>query len=50
MIYLITGSNGLLGQKILKKLIDDNSDVIATSKGPNRNKKNDFYSRILRYY
>ena len=44
MIYLITGSNGLLGQKILKKLIDDNSEVIATSKGPNRNKKNDFYS------
>jgi len=43
MIYLITGSNGLLGQKILKKLTDDNSHVIATSKGANRNIKNDFY-------
>jgi dTDP-4-dehydrorhamnose reductase len=34
---LITGSNGLLGQKLVKAL-KDNSDleVIATSKGPNR--------------
>jgi dTDP-4-dehydrorhamnose reductase len=44
MIYLITGSNGLLGQKILKRLTDDNIQVIATSKGSNRNKKNVLYS------
>ena len=38
MVFLITGSNGLLGQKILKNLVDQNSKVIATSKGKNRNK------------
>ncbi len=37
MKFLITGSNGLLGQKILKKLKEDASVVlIATSKGENR--------------
>jgi len=37
MKFLITGSNGLLGQKILKKLKEDASvELIATSKGENR--------------
>ena len=44
MIYLITGSNGLLGQKLLKKLIDSNCEVIATSKGINRNSESESYS------
>ena len=34
MKILITGSNGLLGQKLLHKLrIDDTVELIATSKG-----------------
>lgn len=34
---LITGSNGLLGQKFVYRLLrESNVDVIATSKGPNR--------------
>ena len=37
MKILITGSNGLLGQKLLHKLRVDNSfELIATSKGVNR--------------
>ena len=37
MKILITGSNGLLGQKILHKLrLDNDIDLIATSKGKNR--------------
>ena len=44
MVFLITGSNGLLGQKILKKLADQNSKVIATSKGKNRNKDSNHYT------
>jgi len=37
MKILITGSNGLLGQKLLHKLIKDSSvQLIATSKGENR--------------
>ena len=37
MKILITGSNGLLGQKLLHRLVeDDNIEVIATSKGENR--------------
>ena len=37
MKVLITGSNGLLGQKILHKLVNDDSvELIATSIGPNR--------------
>ena len=37
MRILITGSNGLLGQKIVNALSNDNSiDLIATSKGLNR--------------
>ena len=34
---LITGSNGLLGQKIVKQLIAKQIDFLATSKGENRN-------------
>lgn len=37
MKILITGSNGLLGQKIVKRCIKHNIPFIATSKGPNRN-------------
>ncbi|MBT7896083.1 MAG: SDR family oxidoreductase [Flavobacteriales bacterium] len=44
MIYLITGSNGLLGQKLLKKLKDFNFEVIATSKGKNRNFDSESYT------
>ena len=37
MKVLITGSNGLLGQKLLQKLrVDDSVKLIATSKGENR--------------
>ena len=44
MKVLITGSNGLLGQKLLHKLrVDDAIKLIATSKGENRvSKKNDY--------
>lgn len=37
MKLLITGSNGLLGQKIVKRCLKHNIPFIATSKGPNRN-------------
>lgn len=37
MKILITGSNGLLGQKIVKRCIKHQLPFIATSKGPNRN-------------
>lgn len=37
MKLLITGSNGLLGQKIVKRCIKHRIAFIATSKGPNRN-------------
>ena len=37
MIILITGSNGLLGQKLVKHLSKKNIPFIATSKGKNRN-------------
>ncbi len=37
MKILITGSNGLLGQKIVKRCIKHNIPFIATSKGANRN-------------
>lgn len=37
MKILITGSNGLLGQKIVKRCIKHQIPFIATSKGPNRN-------------
>ena len=37
MKILITGSNGLLGQKIVKQCISKHIDFIAASKGENRN-------------
>lgn len=37
MKILITGSNGLLGQKIIKQLTKYEIDFLATSKGVNRN-------------
>jgi dTDP-4-dehydrorhamnose reductase len=37
MRLLITGSNGLLGQKIVKQCLAKGLDFIATSKGENRN-------------
>lgn len=37
MKILITGSNGLLGQKLVKRCIKHNIPFIATSKGGNRN-------------
>ena len=43
MKYLITGSNGLLGQKLLNKLKDFNCKIIATSKGINRNSESKLY-------
>lgn len=35
--YLITGSNGLLGQTIVNKLLDFGASFLAVSKGENRN-------------
>lgn len=37
MKILITGSNGLLGQKLVGQLLKNNSDFCATSQGDNRN-------------
>jgi dTDP-4-dehydrorhamnose reductase len=37
MIVLITGSNGLLGQKIVKQLLNSRIPFIASSQGENRN-------------
>ena len=37
MIILITGSNGLLGQKIVSQLLNSGVEFIASSKGENRN-------------
>jgi len=37
MIILITGSNGLLGQKIVRQLLNSGVEFIASSKGENRN-------------
>ena len=45
MKILITGSNGLLGQKLLHKLRQDSSvQIIATSKGENRVSNKDGYT------
>src|ERR1700722_9167757 len=42
---LITGSNGLLGQKLVYRLLNEPSvEIIATSKGPNRLIKQDGYA------
>ena len=47
-MILITGSNGLLGQKLVKQLSKKNIPFIATSKGENRNSdcKDAFYSSM----
>lgn len=47
-MILITGSNGLLGQKLVKHLSKKNIPFIATSKGENRNSdcKDAFYSSM----
>lgn len=37
MSILITGSNGLLGQKIVRQLLKSGKDFVATSRGENRN-------------
>ena len=37
MIILMTGSNGLLGQKIVSQLLNSGVEFIASSKGENRN-------------
>lgn len=37
MAILVTGSNGLLGQKIVAQLLAANKSFLATSIGPNRN-------------
>lgn len=39
MRLLITGSNGLLGQKIVQQLLNNKLEFIATSQGENRNPK-----------
>jgi dTDP-4-dehydrorhamnose reductase len=36
MKILVTGANGLLGQELIAHLLENNYDVIATSKGANR--------------
>ncbi|MFL2574372.1 MAG: SDR family oxidoreductase [Flavobacteriales bacterium] len=43
MIAVVTGSNGLLGQKIVQQLNNKGYKIIATSKGPNRNSINNFF-------
>ncbi|WP_420580075.1 SDR family oxidoreductase [Reichenbachiella sp.] len=46
MKVLITGSNGLLGQKLVKLLLDQGVDFVATSRGTNRI---DFSARRFEY-
>ena len=47
MKVLITGSNGLLGQKLLHQLrVDNNIELIATSKGANRVSEKDGYTYL----
>jgi len=48
MKLLITGSNGLLGQKIVNQCISRRIEFIATSKGENRNSKcpEDYYHSL----
>lgn len=42
---LVTGSNGLLGQKLVDKLANRSAvQLVATSRGPNRNPKTDGYA------
>ncbi len=44
MLCLITGSNGLLGQKLVDSLKNYNYTIIATSLGVNKNPNTDFYT------
>ena len=44
MICLITGSNGLLGQKLVDNLKNYNYTIIATSLGENKNPITGFYT------
>ncbi len=47
MKILITGSNGLLGQKLVHKLSKDpDTELIATSRGENRLKQQDGYTYV----
>jgi dTDP-4-dehydrorhamnose reductase len=48
MKILITGSNGLLGQKLVDQCLRNKIDFIATSKGGNRNKNcpDDFFTEL----
>tara|TARA_B100001250_G_scaffold84369_1_gene69720 strand:+ start:5029 stop:5943 length:915 start_codon:yes stop_codon:yes gene_type:complete len=47
MKILITGSNGLLGQKLVHKLrVDNTIELIATSKGENRVSNKDGYTYV----
>ena len=47
MKILITGSNGLLGQKLLHKLrVDSSLDLIATSRGENRVSEKNGYTYL----
>lgn len=48
MKILITGSNGLLGQKIVRHLLKANCTFLATSKGENRNQDcpQDYYASL----
>ena len=51
MICLITGSNGLLGQKLVDNLKNYNYTIIATSLGENKNPITGFlYLPIFRYH
>ena len=43
MVCLITGSNGLLGQKLLQEFKNIDCEIIATSKGENKNPEIGFY-------
>ena len=43
MIVLVTGSNGLLGQKIIEQLNNKDNKIIATSRGANRNSNNNSF-------
>ncbi len=43
---LITGSNGLLGQKLVDLFVNNKFNVVATSKGDNRNPLKDNYKYV----
>ncbi|HIE45632.1 MAG TPA: SDR family oxidoreductase [Flavobacteriaceae bacterium] len=43
---LITGSNGILGQKVVNLFVANNYHVVATSRGENRNNQSEGYEYI----